>query len=255
MKITISHNLPAIAQALHENAKQVPFATALALTKTARDVKNAQAREMSKVFDRPTPYTLNSVFVSPATKAKLEAEVWLKGEGSRDYSTRRHFLVPQIFGGDRALKRFEERMVRTGYMSANERAVPGAGAILDSYGNVSKGQIVKILSQLQAITVSGDYSGATDSRRSRAKRSIEAYFVSRGKGSRAGRVTQQLPRGVWVRRRFGPLGTSVKPVFLFVSRAIYKERYKFFEVANTVIDKNFAENWKQSWDYALRTAR
>ena len=35
-------------------------------------------------------------------------------------------------------------------MRKNERAVPGAAAKLDAYGNMGRGQIVQILSQLQA---------------------------------------------------------------------------------------------------------
>ena len=38
---------------------------------------------MQLVFDRPTPYTLNSTFVSPATKTKLKAEVKLKDESAK----------------------------------------------------------------------------------------------------------------------------------------------------------------------------
>lgn len=253
MKIKIDHNFPDVAKAMHELAKQVPFALAKALTKTAQDVRDAQKYEITKVFDRPTSYTRNSIFMEGAKKTRLEAKVWLKGE--YEHSDRRHYLVPQILGGDRPLKRFERRLVQNALMRSDERAVPASGAKLDSYGNVSRGQIIKILSQLQATTVVGDYSGASNSRRSRAKRAKEGYFVSRGLRLMSGKTTEHLPRGIWMRRSFGPLGTAVKPVFLFVNRARYKARYKFFELANTVIDKNFAENWRQSWADALRTAR
>jgi len=257
LKININHNFPEVSAALARAQRQVPFALARALTKTGQDVRDAQRKEIVRVFDRPTPYTRNSVYLKPATKQKLQAEVWLK-DGNRPS----HYLLPQIEGGDRPLKRFEARLVRAGYMQPTERAVPAAGARLDQYGNISRGQIVQILSQLKTAAVVGDYSDATNSKRSRAKREREAYFVSRGPGSWTGRgawknglKSQHLPRGIWVRRSFGALGTAVKPVMLFVSRVHYRPRYRFFELADRVVQQNFGRHWDESWDLALRTAR
>lgn len=260
MQIKLSSNLPSVAEAYRRAERQVPFALARALTFTARDVRDAERKGMS-VFDRPTSYTLNSLYLRPATKQTLQAEVWLKGDGSRDAAPGRHYLLPQIEGGSRPLKRFEQRLVRSGYMSSNERAVPGSGAQLDSYGNVSRGQIVKILSQLKTAAVSGDTSNATNSKRSKAKRAKELYFAT-GVGSRMGAgswknggKSQHLPPGIWVRRSFGPLGTAVKPVLLFVSRANYRKRFDFFTIADTVVSRRFGTHWQASWTTALATAR
>lgn len=262
MQISINTNFPEVQRALDRAAKQVPFAIAKALTKTAQDVRAAQKAEIAKVFDRPTAYTLNSVYIRPATKQRLEAEVWLKGDGSQEGGSRRHYLGPQISGGNRPLKKFEQRLARAGYMTASERAVPGAGAVLDSYGNMSRGQIVKILSQLQTAAVVGDYSNASNSKRSTAKRAKEQYFVSRGPGSWTGKgawknglKSQHLPRGVWVRRSFGALGTAIKPVLLFVNSASYRPRYKFFDLAHKVIDQKFEVNFDTSFEEAMKTAR
>ncbi len=263
MKIDIKHNFPDVQRSLRQLRTEVAGkATASALNKTAQDVREAERKAMRGVFDRPTPYTLNSLYMRPATKQRLEAEVWLKGDGSRDNAPGRHYLLPQIEGGARALKRFEQRLVRVGYMQASERAVPAAGAQLDTYGNISRGQIVKILSQLKTAAVLGDYSDATNSRRSRAKRAKEAYFVSRGKGAyfgggawKNGLKDQHLPRGIWVRRSFGAWGTAVKPVLLFVARATYRPRYPFFKIAETVVQRRFGAHWQRSWAEALRAAR
>lgn len=262
MKINVTHNFPQVKDALLKAQRQVPFALTRALTKTAQDVREAERGAMRGVFDRPTPFTLNALYLRPATKQRLEAEVWLKGDGSRDNQPGSHYLRPQIEGGDRPLKRFEQRLVRAGYMQASERAVPASGANLDAYGNISRGQIVKILSQLKTAAVQGDFSDATSSRRSRAKRSKEAYFVSRGPGTafgggawKSGLKSQHLPRGIWVRRNFGAWGTAVKPVLLFVPRASYRARYKFFEIGEKVVQRRFGAHWQQSWSEALRTAR
>ena len=257
MDINVKHNFPEVATALKRARSQVPFALARALTKTGQDVKEAQREEISRVFDRPTRYTQNAVYLRPATKTRLEAVVWLK-DGNRPT----HYLLPQIEGGARPLKRFEQRLVRVGLMQPDERAVPGAGAQLDAFGNISRGPIAKILSQLKTAAVVGDTSNASDSRRSRAKRAREAYFVSRGPGTWTGKgswknglKSQHLPRGVWVRRSFGPWGTAVKPVLLFVKKADYQPRFKFFEIGRRVVNQRFVANVNESWEIALRTAR
>ncbi|MBL0918031.1 MAG: hypothetical protein IBJ14_04970 [Hydrogenophaga sp.] len=257
MKINIRENFKAVDDALLEARNQVPFALARALTKTGQQVRDAQRSEIERVFDRPTRYTRNAVFLRTATKQRLEAEVWLK-DGDRPT----HYLLPQIEGGSRPLKRFEQRLVMAGYMTPTERAVPGGGAQLDQHGNMSRGQITKILSQLRTAAVAGDFSNASDSRRSRAKRAKEAYFVSRGPGRwkgigswKGGLKSQHLPRGVWVRRSFGPWGTAVKPVLLFVPRATYRPRYHFFELARRVVEQQFEGNFADSWRDAMRSAR
>lgn len=257
LKINVTHNFPQVSAALARAKSQVPFALARALTKTAQDVRAAQRKEIERVFDRPTPFTRNAVYMRPATKVRLQAEVWLKDNGSRP-----NHLLPQIEGGARPLKRFEQRLVMTGYMQPTERAVPAAGARLDAYGNMSRGQINQILSQLKTAVVQGDYSNATDSKRSRAKREREAYFVSRGPGTWRGKgawknglKSQHLPRGVYVRRSFGALGTAIKPVLLFVPRALYRKRYHFYELADRVLQQRFGVHWNESMAIALRTAR
>lgn len=256
MQIKVQDNFPQVAEAMRRAEGQVPFALARALTKTGQDVRAAERREIEQVFDRPTPYTRNAVYLRPATKQRLQADVWLK-DGNRPS----HYLLPQITGGDRPLKRFEQRLVRAGLMQPSERAVPASGARLDAYGNISRGQIAQILSQLRTAAVQGDFSNASDSKRSRATRAREAYFVSRGTGAwqgghswKSGAKSQHLPRGVWLRRSFGAWGTAVKPVLLFVPRARYRAIYRFFELAEQVVGQRFGAHFDESWAIALRTA-
>ena len=257
MQINVTNNFKQVSAAIRTARSQVPFALARALTKTGQQIKDAQRKEIEAIFDRPNPYTRNAVFLRPATKQRLIAEVWLKDGRRPD-----HYLLPNIKGGSRPLKRFEERLVRAGYMQPTERAVIAAGAKVDQYGNISRGQIVRILSQLKTAAVAGDSSDATNSRRSRASRSKEAFFVSRGRGAwrgsgswKNGLKSQHLPRGIWVRRSFGALGTAIKPVLLFVSKANYDSRYKFFEIGNRIVAQNFARNFDESWAIAMKTAR
>lgn len=59
--------------------------------------------EMRVVFDRPTPYTLNSLRMVPARKDRLEARVWFKDEadGAQPASV---WIAPEVYGGPRRNK-------------------------------------------------------------------------------------------------------------------------------------------------------
>lgn len=258
MKVDVRTNFDAWTTALNVAERQVPFAAAQALTWTAKDVAGAETNEMSSVFDRPTPFTLNAPYVRPATKQTLQAEVGLK-----DQAGHRHYLPIEIGGGSRPQKGFERMLQRIGVMRADEVAVPALGAITDAYGNMSRGQIVKILSQLRAFYAAGYDANATNSRRSKAKRAREAYFVSTGKGTHPfgghswskGRMAQHLPRGIWVRLAFGARETAVQPVLLFVSHASYAQRLRWPEVAAETIATRWPINFDRAFANALRTAR
>ncbi|QBI77096.1 hypothetical protein [Pseudomonas phage vB_Pae_CF3a] len=60
--------------------RQIPYATATALTRTAQGLMDRLRDEMRVVFDRPTPYTLNSLRMVPARKDRLEARCFVKDE-------------------------------------------------------------------------------------------------------------------------------------------------------------------------------
>lgn len=250
-------NIEEVVRAFGVADSQLPYAAAKCLTKTGQQVKAAETQEILTSFNAPTPFTQRAVYMQVATKTRLQARVWLKDLGSKP-----SYLVPQIEGGDRPMKRFEQRLRMLGYMTASQRAVPGEAAQLDAYGNVSRGQITKILSQMGTAVVAGDYSNASNSKRSKAKRAVVQYFVSKGSGSQrrgyahAKRVMfgQHLPAGVWERRLFA-WGSSVRPVLLFVNGSSYAKRFDFFGVAQRIVDANLAHNAEQAVRGAMATAR
>ena len=253
MQFNIKANFPEVRVALDRIGKQARFATAVALTRTAQDVKADLRREMQRTFDRPTPYTLNSLFLSPATKARLEARVFFKD----DFGTRPHYLLPQIEGGERPLKRFEQLLLQRGVLYRGERAVPGQGAKLDSYGNMSRGQIVQIISQLGAFNLAGASQNATNSKRSRAKRAKVRYFYARKGESRVGAgswkhgdKTQHLASGIYAKTA----GGDITPVLIFVGGAKYTPRFKFYPVAGATIARVFPAHFERELIKAIQTS-
>jgi hypothetical protein len=72
--------------------KQLPFATSQAFTAMAKEVAQAQSKNISAVLDKPTPFTVKSVGYKGATKDSQEAIIYLK-DIAADY------LEPYEFGG------------------------------------------------------------------------------------------------------------------------------------------------------------
>jgi hypothetical protein len=58
-------------------------------------VKRALEYEMPFAFDRPTPYTLGSLYLSPATKAIPVAKVWLKDDAGKGTPAAK-YLFPRL---------------------------------------------------------------------------------------------------------------------------------------------------------------
>ncbi len=120
---------------LNNLANEIPFAASKALNDTAKEVKQEEVREIDRVFDRPTPYVKNSLYVYPSSKTKLVAEVSFKDRQQK-------IMAPHVYGGTRVMKRSEKLL--------GEYYVPGQGARLNQYGNMSPGQVTQVLSALKS---------------------------------------------------------------------------------------------------------
>mgnify|MGYP001556189631 FL=1 len=235
MQISIKSDIKQLTKRLTKiQKKQVPFATALALTKTAQKVKAEEIKTMERVFKKPTRFTLNSLFLKPAKKTQLTARVWVKDKAFKG-SAAIDYLGPQIYGGRRENKRLEWLLKYKKLMPKNKFVVPGGAIRRNQYGNVSKAQINKILSNL----------GAQFDRYQNTpidKRSQKPYFIASPKSG--------LHPGIWKKTKQG-----VQPMFLFVRQPTYKKRFPFFQVANKTSKRYFAEEFNKALQTALRTAR
>lgn len=227
--------------------KQVQFATAKALTQTAKNVQTAVVREMETAFDRPTPYTLRSLFLKPAKPAELVAIVGLKDRaGSKAAMPPVELLAHQFRGGGRAWKGLERYLQRAGLIGAGEFVAPGAGARLDAYGNMSRGQIAQLMSQLR-IGID-PYQHASKSARSRRNvKKAGRVFWARGNARDA-----HLPRGAWIDA--GP-SVGLRPLLLVVSRPSYRRRIDLERIAREVVAREFAPAFNAAFADAIRTAR
>lgn len=246
LRLGVSTDIAATIRQLSARRDQVPFATAVALTRTAVKVKEAEYNEMRDVFDRPTPYTLNSLYSRGATKQNLEAVVWLKYDTSKGTPADK-YLLPQIRGGSRPLKRFEVALRSVGALPSGYFAVPGSAAALDAYGNMKPSQIVQILSYFRAFPEAGYHANITAKRKQKLGRQGIAYFVGApGDG--------KLPLGVWMRRSFSH-GSAIKPILIFVKSVLYAERFDFNYVAQKTVQREFSGQFSRALAEANASAR
>lgn len=227
-------------------SRQAPFAVAVALTKTAQIAQKSITDTMPRVFDRPTRFTLNSLYLRPATRSRLEALVKIKDEAYKGVAANK-WLYASVAGGARNMKRSERSLQIKGYLKSNEQIVPGKGVQLDGHGNIRGGQMSKILGALQANADPMQNETTASRKRSRSKKRKAEYFVGSPGGGR-------LPRGVYARTKFG-FGSAIKPVLLFTQKGTYRKRLPFHDIITKVVARNFDQQLQVAIYNAIRTAR
>ncbi|HFJ9769574.1 TPA: hypothetical protein ACGW1T_000360 [Raoultella ornithinolytica] len=114
-----------LSRQLKQLQKQIPFATAQAMTSVVRDIAAAQKVVLGRKLESPTPFTVNSVGSAGARKNNLRAKVFVRDVAAE-------YLEPFEFGGEHKL---------------NSQALLNPKNIkLNKYGNMPRNK----LSQLKA---------------------------------------------------------------------------------------------------------
>ena len=207
-----------LSNQLKQLQKQIPFATAQAMTKVVRQIELDQKTAFERHLESPTPFTVKSVGSVAARKNNLTAKVFVR-------DTAAGYLEPFEFGGEHKL---------SGSALLNPKNIK-----LNKYGNLPRNK----LSQLKAKpnTFIGDVGGVnavwqrrkakTKKGKKRAKRSPN--------GSRRDRVKQRAPK---LLIRFGD-ALPVKPTLGYMDRA------------NTMVNALLPSALNQAIAEAIKTAR
>lgn len=106
------------------SAKQIPFATSLALNDLAYGFKAETPALVADTFDTPTPFTQNAFRVIPSTKARPIAVVAAK-------DIQAEYLEPYVHGGSRSLG------TKRGMLAPR-------GTRLNQYGNLPKSTMQRL---------------------------------------------------------------------------------------------------------------
>ena len=223
--------------------EQIPFASALALTRMAQDVRTSLQGHLRGVLDRPTRRTINSIRYTPADKKDQPpiSSVWIVDEATKGTAPA-DYLAELITGGARRHKRHEKVLHRAGILPRGWYTVPGKDQRLNRFGNVTAGTYTKILSELRVST--DPMQNITGSRRSQAKR--RGYFVlgsSRGRGGN--------PVGVYQRTS----KNRIKSVLHFVPRATYSPRIDLEGPSQQVLQRRGRQHFLDAMATAYRSAQ
>ena len=222
---------------LADAPKKLEIAAQKAIRKTANAIKDAEISEMKRVFDRPVSWTLGAMKVSPVKDtSKLEVIVGILDPDGY-YKRAAGYLGTQIDGGRRKIKAMESALQNWGLMPKGWLSVPGEGALIDSYGNMSVGQIRQILS----------YFGAAERWAGSQQNMSQAKKIKLLKGSKSklgfqyfvvlpGMQKNLKQPGIYQRISFGH-GKAIKPILIYIRSAKYKPIFNFEKIAREVADE------------------
>lgn len=121
---------PAIAALGDLSQRQVPFASALALTTLAQGVQDTETELEIATFDNPTPFTKRAFGKTPATKRNLVATVFIKNRTSAA-GGQNAYLEPYVDGGERSLGTKKAMLVPIGQRT-------------NQYGNLPRNALARL---------------------------------------------------------------------------------------------------------------
>lgn len=254
MEISFQHNLKELTKNIEDQyQRQIPFATYLALQNTAEQINKNIRTEIVRIFNNPTKQVIKSVQLqitpprfkkTPLSNMAVKFNIDDTGSGGRNLSIAES-LEAEVVGGKRKYKRSETHFKSKGILKSGDMIVAG-NAYLNAHGNISGGKMVQIISGVAGFDES-TFRRRTKmniSEKSKSKnKSRSNYFVIKNKHGR-------LPAGVYERR-----GTKIIPALLFIKTANYKQRWKFQDYIQDQFDKNFNQQFENSFAYAVKTDR
>ena len=150
--------------------KNISFAVAKAMTLTGQYAQNKLKVAMEAAIDRPTPYTMNSTFVTFASPSKLFMEVGIKNQARSGRIPAGRYLQALIKGQTPTTKAVDLAASKIagyrGVLTPSQKSP----VKLNRYGNVSLGNYKKVVGG--ARTLGGAYFIAPVKRGS----SVKAIF-------------------------------------------------------------------------------
>lgn len=228
IELTIDQKgLVALSRRSKAIAKQLPFATSLALNALAggsskipqsksQNIRRALAGASKGYFDQPTKFIQNAWRQTYAKRADLQVTIYAE-------ERRVKYLKAHIQGGARTYKGYEAKLLGLG--NQRTQALIPTFVKRNGAGNVTRGTIGKIINAQKA-------SGAG------------SVFVGKPLGG-------NRPTGIYERTKAGTL----KPLFVAQPRAYYRAGFPLQQTAWTVQSRRFSTYLQAALEQALATAR
>ncbi|MEI9745855.1 hypothetical protein [Enterobacter ludwigii] len=217
-------NLQDLRNTLSGIRKQIPFATAQALTSVARQIEQGEKKGMQRQLQNPTPFTVNSVRSTAARKTNLTAKVFVM-------DTAASYLDPFEFGGLHKL---------------NSNALLNPKNVrLNKFGNLSRNKMAQLKSRPDVFigTVTTRYGQKVNGVWQRKKAL---------KGKKGKKRLKRSPNGT---RRERQKQRPPKLLIRFGNALEVKEHLNYFDRANKMAEALMPSALSQAMAEALRTAK
>ncbi len=207
-----------LSNQLKQLQKQIPFATAQAMTKVVRQIELAQKTAFERHLESPTPFTVKSVGSVAARKNNLTAKVFVR-------DTAAGYLEPFEFGGEHKL---------------NSQALLNPKNVkLNKYGNMPRNKLSQLKAKENVFVGEVDGVNAVWQRRKLKTKKGKKRAKRSPNGTRRDKVKQRAPK---LLIRFGD-ALSVQPSLGYMDRA------------NTMANALLPSALNQAIADALRTAK
>jgi hypothetical protein len=207
-------------------AKQLPFATSVALNDVAFKARTSLNGATRQYFQSPVKFTQSAFLVQKSKKADLTAYVFANNDPGRN---RARYLRYGIQGGPRVAKGFERYFAgvdNDGTLPPGTALVPTSLVKTTDAGNVSLATLRSISKGLSTTNKRG------------------GFFVGTPKGG-------NRPPGIYRRSR-----EQLFPYFIAASAAPrYTGRFPIQDVGSKVINRNWVAELEAALERALSTAK
>ncbi|WP_445494036.1 hypothetical protein [Photorhabdus sp. SF281] len=216
--------LKELSNKLTQIKKQIPFATAQALTKVARQIEQAEKKAIERKLDNPTPFTINSVRSVGARKNNLKAKVFVM-------KTAAGYLEPFEVGGVHKLN---------GNALLNPKDIK-----LNKYGNLPRNKLQQLKAKpdvfIGEVTTryGNNVNGVWQRKKAKKVKKGKKRLKRSPNGTRRDRAKQRPPK---LLIRFGD-ALPVAPVLGYQERAM------------KMADALMPQAMSQALDEAIKTAK
>ncbi|MDR3513768.1 MAG: hypothetical protein P4L73_19195 [Caulobacteraceae bacterium] len=224
LEISVRSDIKRLSADLNKLAQQqIPYATALALTDVAGQVKTAEQALFRADLDQPTPFTVNGLGVKPGRKADPVATVFLK-------DIQAAYLAPYIDGGQQVL-------------GSKQAILTPRDLTTNQYGNLPRGKLASLKGRPDL------FVGMVKTRGGQEIGGVwQRVSVTRTGKTKRGKIAN---RG----RAYSPTLGRLKLLIQFTRPATVTHHLPYYETAKRVIAAALPAAWSRALDKALATAR
>ena len=229
----------------------------LTLNQLARTSKKEIDKQLQGKLDRPTRFTLRAIQAVNSTSKTMTSTVKVKDKRRANGKSETDILKHLFAGGGRSGKGAEGALRALGVLPSGMFIVPGKFAPLDSFGNIKRSFIRKLIEYFKSFRPKGNNTSTLapgvwmrkfdrrekKSRKKQGKSGSFEFFV----------VHKQIDAAT--SKRSGSKRQAPEPILLFVDRPRYRKYFDMLSTTAKVIIRDLDREFAKQYEFALKTAK